>query len=69
MWNYTNGLVENIGMTKEERTQRIKKIRVLYPRLTDEECLETADNLDRYILLAWEIFMDLEEGKGEIKSN
>jgi hypothetical protein len=40
-------------MTDEER---IKKIKALYPNLTDEECAEAADRLDQYLALAWEIW-------------
>jgi hypothetical protein len=46
-------------MTDEER---IKKIKALYPHLTDEECKEAADRLDQYLGLAWEIW---EEGRGD----
>lgn len=36
------------------------ELRALYPNLTDEQLLEAKENLDRYILLAWEIMEELE---------
>jgi hypothetical protein len=36
----------------------------LYPELTEEERSEAAENLDRYLTLAWEIY----EESGEIQS-
>ena len=48
------------------------ELRALYPSLTDEQLLEAKENLDRYILLAWEIMEELEdarpvdEGDGQI---
>jgi hypothetical protein len=37
-----------------------KDIGDLYPRLTDEERSIAAENLDRYLELAWEIFEDVQ---------
>jgi hypothetical protein len=50
-------------MTHEEE---IKRIRVLYPKLTDKECEEAAENLRQYLLLAWEIW---EEGQAKHQGN
>jgi hypothetical protein len=37
-----------------------KEIGDLYPGLTDEERRIAAENLDRYLELAWEIFEDVQ---------
>ena len=37
----------------------LEKLRVLYPTLSDEELAMARENLDRYLLLAWEIYEDL----------
>ena len=36
------------------------KLRSLYPTLTEEELLVAKENLDQYLLLAWEIFQERE---------
>ncbi len=38
----------------------------LYPELTEEERNEAAENLDRYLTLAWEIYEDLQSGNREL---
>lgn len=43
-------------MTEDERRERIRAMRALYPYLTDEECEKAADALDRYLELAGEIW-------------
>ena len=35
----------------------IEDLRELYPSLTDEELIIAQENLDRYLKLAWEIYM------------
>ncbi len=40
-------------------------LRALYPDLTDDELMEAKENLDRYILLAWEIMEDRERSVHE----
>jgi len=37
----------------------IEKLKVLYPNLSDVELSAAGENLDRYLLLAWEIYGDL----------
>ena len=39
---------------------RLAELKILYPNLSAEELVIAKENLDRYILLAWEIFEDLE---------
>jgi len=36
-----------------------ESLKELYPKLTEEELQATAENLDRYLTLAWEIYEDL----------
>jgi hypothetical protein len=47
------GRISRHNMTNEDR---IKRIKALYPNLTDEECEIAAENLEAYLLLAWEIW-------------
>ena len=35
---------------------QLDQLRALYPNLSDEEITETAENLERYLKLAWEIY-------------
>lgn len=37
----------------------LENLRVLYPTLSDEELAVARENLDRYLLLAWEVYEDL----------
>jgi len=39
---------------------QLEKLEALYPNLSEEELAEAADNLDRYLTLAWEIYEDLQ---------
>jgi hypothetical protein len=41
--------------------EQIKSIKELYPKLTDEECIEVAERLDQYLMLAWEIWQTEKE--------
>ena len=36
-----------------------EELKALYPALSDEQIREAAENLDAYLLLAWEILDDL----------
>ena len=36
------------------------KLKALYPNLNEEELVEAADNLDRYLALASEIYEDMQ---------
>jgi hypothetical protein len=47
------------GMKNEEQIKSIKK---LYPKLNDEECIEVAERLDQYLLLAWEMWQEEQKG-------
>jgi hypothetical protein len=38
-----------------------KKLRKLYPSLSDEELLIAKENFDAFLLLAWEIMEDAEQ--------
>jgi hypothetical protein len=42
------------------------ELRALYPGLSEEDLIEAKENLDRYILLAWEIMEDQSEGTPSI---
>lgn len=38
----------------------------LYPELSDDERNQAAENLDRYLALAWEVYEDLQAGNPEL---
>lgn len=45
-------------MNLEMQMEQLKK---LYPDLSAEELLRVKDTLDQYLLLAWEIFEDMQK--------
>jgi hypothetical protein len=47
-------------MNMEPLLAQLKK---LYPKLSDEELVIAKENLDRYLLVAWEIYEDLQKSK------
>jgi hypothetical protein len=41
----------------------LAQLKKLYPKLLDEELVIAKENLDRYLLVAWEIYEDLQKPK------
>jgi hypothetical protein len=44
-------------------TMQYESLRVLYPALTEEELRIVAENLDRYLEVAWEISQELRDSQ------
>jgi hypothetical protein len=47
-------------MPKISEEQLIGKLKVLFPNFSHDEILAAKATLDRYLLLAWDIFEDLQ---------
>lgn len=48
-------------MRMKSDQELLEQLKNLYPALSPEELLLAKENLDRYLLLSWEIYEDLEE--------
>jgi hypothetical protein len=44
------------------------KLKTLYPNLSDESLVEAAENLDRYLLVAWEIMEQKQSTDSELEA-
>lgn len=47
-------------MRRKSDEELLAQLKTLYPTLSPEELLLAKENLERYLLLAWEIYEELE---------
>jgi hypothetical protein len=52
-------------MLIEPEDALLAKLKMLYPNLSPDEILQVKEAFERYLLLAWDIYEDLDRQAGE----